>query len=315
MQYLKLGSSGLSVPRICLGTNNFGGGQIDQETCNKIMGRALDLGMNMFDTADCYTKGNSEKIIGQFIKDRREEVIVTTKVGKEFITGEANPNRLSVSRKNIIYQLGQSLSRLQTDYVDLYYIHQYDAGVPLVETMKTLDSLVKAGKIRYIACSNYSAEQIKESQEIAQKFGLENYIAVQNEYSLFERGIEAEVIPYCLQHGVGVLAYSTLSGGVLAGRYESGKSPPQGSRATYRQPSWWSTMNSVDNFRKLENVKGAADKAGLRLPVLAIAWVLREQRVATAVTGASKPEQLEEACKALDVKLDLQTIDELNKSM
>ena len=311
MQFLKLGRSGLSVPRICLGTNNFGGGVIDQETCNKIMSRALDLGINMFDTADSYTKGNSEKVIGEFIKGRREDVIVATKVGRESFYNEPDPNRLSVSRKNIIYQLNQSLSRLQTDYIDLYYMHQYDASIPLEETMRTLDPLVKAGKIRYIACSNYSAEQIKESREIAQKFGLENYIAVQNEYSLFEQEADTDLIPYCVEHGVGVLAYSPLYGGVLAGRYERGKPPPQGSRATYRQPAWWNRVNNEENFRKLEKIKSVADNAGLSLPVLAIAWILREQRVTTAVMGASKPEQLEESCKAVDVKLSSQTIDEL----
>ncbi len=269
------------------------------------------MGINMIDTADGYARGNSEKIIGQFIKDRREDVILSTKVGREAFLGDLDANKIGVSRKNIIYRLNQSLIKLQTDYIDLYYIHAYDTDVPLEETMKTMDSLVKAGKVRYIACSNHSAEQIEESREIVEKLGLENYIAVQNQYNLFERDIETSVIPYCVENNVGVLAYSPLFGGLLAGRYEKGKPPPQGSRAFYRQGGWWDKVSSRENFEKLDKIKEVAKKTGLSLPAIAIAWILREKRVTTAVVGASRPEQLEEPAKGADVNLSAEIIGEL----
>lgn len=309
MEKLKLGSSGLTIPRICLGTNNFGGGRVAQETCNKIMTKALDLGINMFDSADLYTQGNSEKIIGQFIKERREDVIVTTKAGRE-ITNDTN--KTSVSRKNIIYQLNQSLSRLQTDYVDLYYVHQYDPSIPIEETMTTLDSLVREGKVRYIACSNYTAQQLEESRQICERLGLEKFIGVQNEYSLLERGMEADLLPYCSGHGVGVLAYSPLGGGLLAGRYEKDKPPPADSRAIYRQ-GYWKEVNTEEHFKRLERIKYVASKIGVPVSVLAVAWVLRDRRVSTAIVGASRPEQLEESTKAIETKMTPEIIDELSK--
>ncbi|MHB1868010.1 MAG: aldo/keto reductase [Nitrososphaerales archaeon] len=312
MQRSRLGRSGLSVPRICLGTNNFGKGQIEQEPANKIMTRALDLGIDMFDTSDVYCGGESERIIGEFIKGRREDVIIATKVGKEGDWNpDTHPNKLSVSRKNIIYRLNQSLERLQTDYIDLLYVHRFDSEIPLEETMSTLDSLVKQGKIRYIACSNYTVDQIAESRRVSEKLGLENFVAVQNGYNLFHREMDTDMIPYCLENGVGIFAYSPLSGGFLAGRYEQGKPPPTGSRATYKQPGWLKRYDSEENFRKLDKIKKVAAKTGISLPVLAIAWVLRENRITSAIVGSSKPEQLEDAAAAVNTKLSKSVLDDL----
>ena len=307
MEYTKLGGSELSVPRICLGTNNFGGGRVEPEICKRILSKALDLGINMFDSANVYTKGESERIIGEFVKDHRNEVIITTKVGKEF--GD-EPVKPSLTRENITYQLDQSLDKLQTDYLDLYYVHQWDKTAPLEETLRTLDSLVKEGKIRHIACSNYSSKQLEESRNICEKFGLEKFIAVQNQYNLFSRRLEDDPLPYCLRNKIGVIAYSPYAGGLLAGRYEKGKTPPSGSRASFRK-DYWDRINNESNFERLEKVRVISKESGISIPSLAIAWILRESRVTTAVVGASKPEQLEDSAKAASMVLDENTLDEL----
>jgi aryl-alcohol dehydrogenase-like predicted oxidoreductase len=276
------------------------------------MSRALDLGIDMIDASDMYTGGESEKLIGNFVKGRREDVILTTKAGREAETHpDTPPNRAGASRKNIMYRLQQSLERLQTDYIDLYYVHKYDIAVPLEETMRTLDYLVRLGKIRYIACSNFDAEQIDESRAIADKLGLENFIAVQNSYSLFDQEMEEKVIPYCRNNGLGTLAYSPLSGGFLAGRYERNSPPPPGSRATYRPPSWMKSKITEENFRKLDKIKKVAKIAGVSLPILAISWILREGKANCAVVGASDPSQLDDPVKAVEAKLPTEITSEL----
>lgn len=314
MKRLRLGGSGLSVPRIVLGTNNFGAGQITPEMARKIMSRALDLGIDMIDTSDLYTGGESERVIGEWVKGRREDVILTTKAGRETEVYPNTPeNRAGCSRKNIIHRLEQSLEKLQTDYVDLFYVHKYDEDVPLQESMRTLDSLVKQGKIRYIACSNYSAEQIRESRDIAHRLGLENYIAVQNCYNLFEREMEEKVIPYCQQNGLGTLVYSPLSAGFLAGRYDRNTPPPTGSRATYKPPSWSKRNITEERFRMLDKVKKVASRAEVSLPILALSWVLRQDRADCAVVGASNPSQLDDQIKAVDTRLSSEILSELEE--
>jgi aryl-alcohol dehydrogenase-like predicted oxidoreductase len=195
--------------------------------------------------------------------------------------------------------------------VDLFYVHKYDSQIPLEETMTTLDSLVKQGKIRYIACSNYTKDQIVESRRVADRLSLENFIAVQNKYNIFDREMENDVIPYCLENGVGTLAYNPLYGGFLAGRYEHGKPPPVGSRATYRPPAWFSRINNEVNFQRLDKIKEVATKSGATLPALALAWALRESRLTTAIVGASKSEQLDESAKAVNTKLSTETLNSL----
>lgn len=312
MQRMKLGRSGLSVPRISLGTNNFGGPQLNQETSNKVMTHALELEIDMFDTADTYTGGESERIIGEFTKDRREDVIIATKAGMEADAGrETHPNKASVSRKNIIYRLEQSLKRLQTSYVDVFYVHKYDSSIPMEETLTTLDSLVRQGKIRYIACSNYTKEQIEESQNIAKRLGLENFVAVQNKYNLISRGMEADVIPYCAQNGIGTMAYSPLASGFLAGRYERGKPPPAGSRGSFRPLSWLEKYNSGTEFQKLQKIKEASAKMQVPIPTLALAWILRDERITGAIVGASSPNQLDDSVRASETKLPRDVVDSL----
>lgn len=312
MQRTTLGRSGLSVPRLCLGTNNFGGGQLSEETALKIMTRALDLGIDFIDTASVYTQGNSEKIIGQFAKGRRSDVIIATKAGLEGnMRPNTHPNKSSVSRINILYRIKQSLESLQTDYIDLFYVHKFDPTIPLEETMTTLDTLVKQGKVRYIACSNYTSEQMAESRTIAERLGLENFIAVQNEYNLFEREMESSVIPYCATNGLGTLGYSPFASGLLAGRYEKGKPPPAGSRATYKPAGWLEGRIDEEKYRKIEKIRSVAGKAGLSLPMLSLSWALRENGVNTAIVGASRPEQLDECSKAVEVKIPTDTASDL----
>lgn len=310
-----MGRSGLSVPRLCLGTNNFGGGQLSEDTAMKIMSHALDLGMDFFDTASIYTQGNSEKVIGQFAKGRRSDVIIATKAGMEGdVRPNTHPNKTSVSRINILNRIKQSLESLQTDYIDLFYVHKYDPNISLEETMRTLDTLVKQGTVRYIACSNYTPDEIAESRKIADRLGLENFVAVQNEYNLFEREMETSVIPYCAKNGLSTLGYSPLASGILAGRYERDKPPPAGSRATYRPKGWIEARLDERKSRKLDLVSTVASKAGVSLPALSISWALREGGVNTVIAGASRPEQIEECAKAVEVKLSAEILSDLDTS-
>lgn len=314
MKRIPLGRSGLSVPRLCLGTNNFGGGQLSEVTASKIMSRALDLGIDFIDTASVYTQGNSEKVIGAFAKGRRSDVIIATKAGMDGdMRPNTPPNKSSVSRINILYRIKQSLESLQTDYIDLFYVHKFDPNIPLEETMTTLDVLVKQGKVRYIACSNYTQEQIAESRQVAEKLGLENFIAVQNEYNLFEKEMENSVIPFCSKNGVGTLGYSPLASGVLAGRYAKNKPPPAGSRATYKPAGWLEAHTDEEKFSKLDKIKSVASKAGLSVAALSLSWTLRENGVNTAIVGASNAEQLDECVKSLDVGLSADILSELKR--
>jgi aryl-alcohol dehydrogenase-like predicted oxidoreductase len=190
MNYRNLGLSGLKVSRICLGTNNFGG-QVSEETSIKIVNKALDCGINVIDTADVYTGGKSEEVIGKAVKGRRDEVIVATKVGFGRFEG---PNRSGLSRKHVLSQVEHSLTSLQTEFIDIYYMHRFDPETPLEETLRTLNYLVALGKVRYIACSNFTAWQIAKAQEVCKTHDLERLIAVQPPYNLLQRDIEEDII-------------------------------------------------------------------------------------------------------------------------
>jgi len=222
MNYRNLGKSGLKVSQLCLGTNNFGG-QISEEASLKIVNKALDCGINAMDTANIYTGGKSEEIIGKAVKGRRDEVTIATKVGFGAVEG---PNRSGLSRKHILSQVEHSLKSLQTDFIDIYYMHRFDPETPLEETLRTFDYLVRQGKVRYIACSNFAAWQIAKANEICENHDWEKLIAVQPPYNLLQRDIEEDIIPYCQQEGLGILTYTPLMGGFLTGKYSKASPPP-----------------------------------------------------------------------------------------
>ncbi|MDQ1278993.1 MAG: Aldo ket red protein [Thermoproteota archaeon] len=301
MNYKQLGKSGLKVSRICLGSNNFGA-QIDETAAIKIILKALDLGINIIDTADIYTHGKSEEIIGKALKGRRDDVIIATKVGMNVGQG---PNQTGLSRKHILNQIKRSLKSLETDYIDVYYLHRFDLETPLDESLLTLNDLIREGKVRYIACSNFAAWQIAKSYEVCERLDLEKFIAVQPPYNLLQRGIENELLPFCQQEMMGVLTYTPLRGGILTGKYAKNRPPPAGSRAEFN-PRLLERMDK-NEYSILENIQGVAKCLGVTMSQLAIAWILRNPIVTAPIVGASSPEQVEENCNALEVKIDDET--------
>ena len=308
MDYRNLGKSGLKVSRICLGTNNFGG-QISEEASIKIVNSALDCGINVVDTANVYTGGKSEEIIGNAVKGRRDEVIIATKVG--FGTGEV-PNQAGLSRKHILSQVEHSLNRLQTDFIDIYYLHRFDPETPLEETLRTFDGLVRSGKVRYVACSNFSAWQIAKAHEICETHDLEKLIAVQPPYNLLQRDIEKDIIPYCQQEGLGILTYTPLMGGFLTGKYSKDAHPPTGSRFEHN-PRLWERANKESNFAVLEQVESVANDVGISILKLAISWILKNPAITAPIVGASSAEQIEENCKTNEINLNDETYQKLNE--
>jgi aryl-alcohol dehydrogenase-like predicted oxidoreductase len=308
MNYNYLGKSGLKVSRICLGTNNFGG-QVSEQDSIKIINKAIDLGINLIDTANIYTQGMSEKIIGDALRGRRDEVIIATKVGSNI--GQ-EPNQGGLSRKHILWQIKQSLERLQTDFIDIHYLHVYDSGTPLEETLRTLNDLVREGNVRYIACSNFTAWQIAKAHEISEMHDLEKFVAVQPPYNLLQRDIEKDLLPYCQLEGLGVLTYSPLMGGFLTGKYIHNKSPPKESRAEYN-PQYWERIDKEDNYAVLQRIESIADDAGIPMHKLAIAWILKNPLITAPIIGASKLEQIEENCRIAKINISDEVYKKLNQ--
>ncbi|MHB8566927.1 MAG: aldo/keto reductase [Nitrososphaerales archaeon] len=306
MRFISLGNSGLKVSQICLGTNNFGG-YVPEAESGKIINKAIDSGVNIIDTANVYTEGKSEQVIGKLIEGRREDLIVATKFGMET---SQEPNKTGSSRKNVLWQLEQSLNRLSTSYIDLYYVHRFDPSTPLLETLRALDYAVKSGKIRYIACSNFSSKQLAESLKISSEHDLESFVGIQSRYNLLQRELESEIIPFCEQSKVSVLAYNPLRAGLLAGRYSKNELPKEGTRAFFK-PIYWQQLNNESNFQRLEKFQLISEKSQVSMPKLAIAWALK--KVSSVVVGASSPQQIEEACEAAKLELKSDTLEELEK--
>lgn len=313
MNYRNLGKSGLKVSQLCLGTNNFGG-QISEEASLKIVNKALDCGINAMDTANIYTGGKSEEIIGKAVKGRRDEAIIATKVGFGKLDG---PNQSGLSRKHILNQVERSLKSLQTDFIDIYYMHRFDPETPLEETLRTFDYLVRQGKVRYIACSNFAAWQIAKANGICENHDWEKLIAVQPPYNLLQRDIEEDIIPYCQQEGLGILTYTPLMGGFLTGKYSKASPPPAGSRFEYN-PRLWKHASQESNFALLEQIENIADDVGIPVSKLAIAWTLKNPAITAPIVGASSVEQVEENSRIVEINLDddaYQRLNELTKGV
>jgi aryl-alcohol dehydrogenase-like predicted oxidoreductase len=308
MNYRNLGKSGLKVSQLCLGTNNFGG-QINEEASLKIVNKALDCGINVIDTANIYTDGKSEEIIGKAVKGRRDEVTIATKVGFGTIEG---PNQSGLSRKHILNQVEHSLKSLQTDFIDVYYMHRFDPETPLEETLRTFDYLVRQAKVRYIACSNFAAWQIAKANEICENHSWEKLIAVQPPYNLLQRDIEEDIIPYSQQEGLGILTYTPLMGGFLTGKYSKASPPPAGSRFEYN-PRLWKHASQESNFALLEQIENMADDVGIPVSKLAIAWILKNPAITAPIVGASSVEQVEENSRIVEINLDNGTYQRLNE--
>ncbi len=286
MNHRQLGSTGLKVSTVGLGTNNFGF-RMDEESSIKVARFAVDQGINFFDTANTYGRGLSEERIGKALVGIRKEVIIATKVGMAMGDG---PNDKGASRHHIMQQAEDSLRLLQTDYIDLYQIHRPDPNTPIEETMRALDDLVKQGKVRYIGCSNYSAWQMCEAIWTAKALNLTQFVTAQPEYNMLNRGIEAELLPFCDLYNIGVLPYFPLASGFLTGKYLPGKDAPEGSRLAGNQRAQQNTLTDK-NFSLLAKLSGFAEDRGHPMVELAIAWLLAKPSVSSVIAGATKEDQ------------------------
>jgi aryl-alcohol dehydrogenase-like predicted oxidoreductase len=280
-----------------LGGNTFGK-WADESATEEIIGRAIDAGVNMVDTADLYNSGRSEELIGRVLKHRRDEMMIATKVGMPFGQG---PNSWGSSRKRIIEGCHASLRRLDTDYIDLFLIHKWDPLTPLDEVSGALDDLVRAGEVRYVGCSNYDAWELASAVWVSEQRHLQRYIAIQQQYNLLDRSVERELTPCSLYYGVGIMAYYPLAAGVLTGKYRPGKPWPKGTRAdgNPRYAHWLSTST----LELVEHLDRWAHEQGHTVGELALAWLAAQSAVSTVVVGVSKAEQVEANARAFTWRL------------
>jgi aryl-alcohol dehydrogenase-like predicted oxidoreductase len=288
MDYRRLGSSGLKVSAIGVGCNQFGS-YLDAAGTAAVVHAALDAGISFFDTADVYgNKGLSEEYLGQALAGRWDKVVVASKVRHPMGDG---PNDGGASRYHLQNAVEASLRRLKTDHIDLYQIHAWDANTPIEETLRTLDDLVRAGKVRYLGASNFAAWQLCHANDLAARHGWEPFVSVQPEYNLLAREAERELIPFCQWSGVGVLPYFPLAGGFLTGKYQRGQEPPPGTRGT-RSP-YVRAFLKPETFDLLDKLRPIAAAHGRSLADLAIAWLLAQPRIASVIAGATRPEQIQ----------------------
>ena len=303
MIYKNLGKTGAKVSGLCLGTMIFGQ-QVDEATAIKIINRAVDLGINYIDTANVYAEGRSEEIVGKAIRGGREDIILATKVRGR--TGPG-PNGEGLSRKHIMRNLEASLKRLGTDYIDLYQVHRVDPTTPLKETMATLSDLVRSGKVRYIGCSNFPAWQLEKALRISEVEGIEAFATVQPRYNIIDRDIERELLPLCVEEGIGVVPYSPLAGGVLTGKYHLDKPAPEGSRGQLR-PAMVNRYLNPRNLKILQELERIGSETKMSLSQIGLAWLMANPAITSPIIGASKLEQLEENMGVLDHSLPAETI-------
>ena len=303
MQYRNLGRSGVKVSAVGVGCNQFGG-VVDREGTRAIVHHALDLGINFFDTADVYgNRGGSEECLGDALAGQWQKVVVATKVQARMGDG---PNDGGASRYHIQAGVEASLRRLKTDHIDLYQIHNFDAATPLEETMRALDELVRAGKVRYVGASNFLAWQLGRANDVAEMMGWEAFVSVQPHYHMLERHIERELIPYCQFANVGILPYFPLAGGFLSGKYERGQAPAADTRGA-RSPYVQKFLTDA-NFDLLDALRPLAAAHERGLADLAIAWLLAQPQIASVISGATRPEQVEANARAADWNLSAEEL-------
>ena len=319
MKHTRLGRTGLQVSRLCLGTMTFGL-QCDEPTSVAIMDRASEGGITFFDTADVYplggsgdTVGRTEEIVGRWLKGRRERFILATKC-----FGRSGPARWDQgnSRKHILDAVDASLRRLQTDYIDLYQLHGPDPETPIDETMRALEDVVRAGKVRYVGCSNFLAYQVGRAIGRSEAMGVVRFDSVQPRYNLLFREPERELLPLCAEEGIGVIPYNPIAGGLLSGKHTMAAPPPEGTRFTlgtaasrYQDRYWHEGM-----FEAVEQMRPLAAEADMSLPQMALAWVLANPAITAPIIGASRPEQLDDTLLAVETPLSpllKQRLDEL----
>jgi aryl-alcohol dehydrogenase-like predicted oxidoreductase len=308
VRYRRLGSSDLDVSEISLGSWLTYGGGVAAARAEACVAKAFEVGINFLDTANVYARGGAEEFLGNVLAGRqRDSYILATK-----LYFPMNGDR-GLSRGQVFKQIDASLARLRTDYVDLYQCHRYDWDTPLEETMEALTQVVRQGKARYLGFSEWPADRIRAALELP---GVEKFVSSQPQYSLLWREPEREIFELCAQNGISQIVWSPLAQGALTGKYMPGESPPQGSRATSREMGW-----AMDRFRDddvleaVQRLRPIADRLGITMAQLALAWVVREPDVASAIVGASRPEQVEENAGASGIELDEQTLREIDDAL
>ena len=310
MERRRLGSSTLEVSVIGLGGNNFGG-RIDFASSERVIHAAIDLGVNLIDTANSYgNRGGSEEWLGQILGVRRKEIVLATKFGMPM--DEAG-TLAGASRRYIMQAVEASLQRLRTDVIDLYQLHRPDPATPIEETLRALDELVRAGKVRFIGCSNLSAQQLREAQDTSRRHALASFVSCQDEYSLLARGIERELVPAARAHGMGILPYFPLASGLLSGKYRRGVPPPPGSRLA-RLTRHAQGFLTERNWRIVAALESFAAQRGHTLLELAFSWLINNEQVASVIAGATSAAQVEANVRAAGWALtpdDLAEIDRI----
>ncbi len=308
MERRRLGNSGLFVTVVGLGCDNFGLFN-NQDEATRIVNKALDLGVEYFDTADTYGNTLSEECLGNALKGKRQNVIVGSKVGIAW--GGDNPNKAGTSRLQIMRQVEGSLRRLQTDYIDLYHLHVPDALTPIEETVRAMDDLVRQGKVRYLGLSNFDAWQASEAVFTAKMLNLNGYVSCQNYHNILRRQIELELFPFCEKYGLNIMSYFPLEGGLLAGKYRRGEAPAAGTRMGELRS--FRNLLSDESFDVVDKLQRFCDERGKPLVDLALAWLLALPMVATVIPGATKIAQLEANVKAADWRLTPEEMVEIDK--
>jgi aryl-alcohol dehydrogenase (NADP+) len=307
MDYVRLGTTGLKVSRLCLGAMTYGSKRwrewvLEEKESRPFIQRALELGINFFDTADMYSLGASEEVLGRALRDfapGRDKVVIATKV---FFPMGDDPNQRGLSRKHILHAIDDSLRRLGTDYVDLYQIHRFDYETPIEETLHALHDVVKAGKVRYIGASSMFAWQLAKMLYTADRLGLTRFVTMQNHYNLIYREEEREMIPLCREEGIGLIPWSPLARGFLAGNR---RKQDFGETVRAKTDEYGQQMYYQDSdFAVVERVGEVARKRGVSNMQVALAWILQQPGITAPIIGASKMHHLEEAAAALSIKLD-----------
>ncbi|MCM3691540.1 aldo/keto reductase family protein [Neobacillus niacini] len=311
MKYRRLGNSGLKISEIGLGSWLTYGKSVNNQTAHNCIHKAYELGINFFDTANAYENGRAEEVLGEALKEYpRSSYVVATKA---FFSMGSGPNDRGLSRKHIMEQCDASLKRLGLDYIDLYQCHRFDPEVPMEETLYALDDLVRQGKILYAGVSEWSAAQIEKAAGIGKANQLRPIISNQPIYNMLERYIESDVMPVSVENGLGQIVFSPLAQGILTGKYKPNAEKPADSRAA--NDSVNTVINSYfrdDVLHSVQKLNSLANELGVTLSQLSLAWILRHPGISSAIVGASKPQQIEENAKAIDITLDHEVLREIN---
>ena len=323
MKYRLLGSTGVKVSALCLGTMTFGENffniaEVNQTGADAMVGRGLDAGINFFDTADVYSYGEAETLLGQALKNSgvaRDKAIVATKVRGAMTEGATNGtgdvNNVGLSRQHIFASIDQSLRRLNMDYVDLYQVHGWDLLTPIEETMRALDDLVRQGKVRYLGCSNWAARQLMKSLTLSGANGWAQFVSLQAYYSLVGRDLEHELLPLCREENLAVLPWSPLSGGFLTGKYRRDNPNPEGARRSGFQ---FPPIDEARGFDAVDALSTIAKRKHASIAQVALAWLLTQASVTSIIIGANKMSQLEDNLQAADLELSPEEIEELSRT-